>query len=226
MPLPNFRHLRENSRYLSYVENDIWLMDDHRWACLVWDEHRSGEKEVLIHADHHWDAVYDFHGDTNAEQKMLAVDSKGLRNLIQANKYIRFDSFIAPAVRRGLFDEVHFFCTENDGSDIGLDDEVLAISRVKQHIHNSIDSLSSIEIAKPLVFDLCLDLFADDAGCEPGNLWSDEKIQCFINKTSRLLKQAKLLTVSLSFGCSGTEDETRHLAEFVIPKLVAARNDA
>lgn len=226
MPYIDFRTLKASSRYLTPVGNGVWLMDDHRWACVVWEEHRTANRAVLVHADHHWDGLYDYFDDVDGERKMLALDATGLRSLVQRNQYIRFDSFIAPAVRRGLFSEVHFFCKEDEGNDAGLDAEVLQSSDTKQVIHESTDSLARIRTDAPLVFDLCLDLFARAAGEEPGDIWSEAEIATFLSQLAHLIQAAGVVTVSLSFGYSGTAEETRALATFVIPRLVALRGDA
>lgn len=201
-------------------------MDDHRWACVVWEEHRTDTRSILVHADYHWDGVYDFLVDSQAERGFLDLDAAGLRSMVRQNKYIRFDSFIAPAVRRGLFSEIHFFCKEDDANEVGLDAVVLEASNAKQVVHESTDSLASISTDRPLVFDLCLDLFARSAGDEPGDIWPDAEISAFLRCTAPLIKAASVVTISLSFGYSGTAAETRELAALVVPRIVALRSEA
>src|SRR5690606_14317188 len=130
---------------------------------------------------------------------MLAADLNGLHLLISEDDWIRYDSFIAPAVMRGRFDVVHFFCKQDNEWDIGVGDEVLAASGTTQILHTSAESLASIDPAYPLIFDLCLDLFNRESTTEYGSdLWPDEEIVRFLNTVQPLIKSACLVTISLS----------------------------
>ena len=45
----------------------------------------------------------------------------------------------------------------------------------------------------------------------------------FLDTVKHHIQGAELVTVSLSFSCSGTADDTRHLAELVVPRIVEWR---
>ncbi|GIX54018.1 hypothetical protein CQA4T8M7_32740 [Sphaerotilus natans] len=103
--------LVEDGNYRVQLAPGVWLMDNHKWALLAWERERvPGRRYVLVHADFHWDGVDDFASDGAPTKELLAADVDELESMIAGDKYIRFDSFIAPAVRRGLLSEVHFSC--------------------------------------------------------------------------------------------------------------------
>lgn len=216
--------LKPDEAFLTHLGKNVWLMDDHRWAFIVWERCRSKPKYCLVHADQHWDGVYDFHDDPEGEQALIAANIDCLEDFVADNDRIRCDSFIAPAVRRGLFKEVHFFCTEDDGNDIGLDEKLLTSSATTQFVHQTIAGLASQQFECPLIFDLCLDLFNRSGDWETGSLWSDAEVTDFLKSVEPLLQAAEIVTVSLSFGYSGTEEDTRRLAHLVCPRIMASRS--
>lgn len=219
--------LGRDDEYVQQLGDDTWLMDNHKWALWVWERYAADSgtaKFTLVHADHHWDGGYDFFESPAEEAEMLAADLNALHSMIAEGNWIRYDSFIAPAVARGRFDAVHFFCKQNDGCDVAIGEEVLAASGTTQTLHATAESLATIVPTLPLVFDLCLDLFNSDSKMEYGSdLWHDEAILAFLDTVRPLIESACLVTISLSFGCSGTPDDTRHLAELVVPKILALR---
>jgi hypothetical protein len=221
----NLDALQPDDAFLSDLGKNVWLMDNHRWACLVWERHRSANRYCLIHADFHWDAVDDFRDNETQKVALLSADISGIERFVVENNWIQYDSFIAPAVRRGLFKEVHFLCTEDD-NDIGLDEDLLLASGTTQFIHDTVESLVNHNIQTPLIFDLCLDLFNKADNWETGDLWSDSEIESFLESVAPLVRAAEVVTVSLSFGYSGTEADTRHLAKIVLPRLLGTRSDA
>lgn len=226
MPQIDFSSLEPSDDFLESLGNDVWLMDDHRWALLVWEERRKLAKYTLVHADQHWDAVYDFWENKEAEQELLRADATRIRQYLVENELIRYDSFIAPAVRRGLFDAVHFYCTEGDGNDIGLYEEFLREAGVVQIVHPTIASLAAAKFSYPVIFDLCLDLFNRSDQWMEGNLWEDTEIMEFLESMRHIISEAKIVTVSMSFNYSGTHADTRALASLVIPTLLSYRSDA
>lgn len=223
----DYQALERNDEYITDLGFETWLMDNHKWALWVWERHAEGagvRKFTLAHADYHWDGCYDFFESPAEEAAMLAADLNGLHLLISEDDWIRYDSFIAPAVMRGRFDVVHFFCKQDNDWDIGVGDEVLAASGTTQILHTSAESLASIDPAYPLIFDLCLDLFNRESTTEYGSdLWPDEEIVRFLNTVQPLIESACLVTISLSFGCSGTSNDTKRLAELVVPIVLAWR---
>jgi uncharacterized protein UPF0489 len=224
MPV-DFTALEPDDDFLTSLPGGVWLMDNHKWALSVWGNHHEGSPAALIHADYHWDGVDDFHGDVEEASKLVEAGLPGLDERIRQEDRVQYDSFISPAIRLGMFQEVHFFCLQDDGSDKGLSQELCEQYGVTQTLHSTVESLTSIDLGNlPLVFDLCLDLFnGKTEKMWQSDLWSDQKVQAFLNATKPLIQAANVVTVSLSFGYSGAEDGTRHLARLVVPQLVSWR---
>ena len=225
MNIPDFSSLEEDTQYLSNLGNGVWLMDDHRWALYVWESEKRYRQYTLLHADYHWDSVYDYHEYPEEEIKLLQSSTEELKVIISEGEMIRYDSFIAPAVSRGLINNVHFYCKQHDGAgEDALDEMFLNRFNAQQHIHIDYNSLASTEINAPLIFDLCLDLFNDSEDWGSGELWEDEDILEFISSMKGHIENAELVTISLSFNYSGTVMDTRHLASLVIPKILGYRS--
>ena len=226
MPLNvDFHQIEEDSQLLMQLPANVWLMDDHKWALMAWEQHRRqavSQGYALIHADFHWDALDDFSGDEDAQKRLAAAGVDSLRAMIVDNDYIKYDSFIAPGIRRGLLSEVHFYCLQTDSEP--LDDSLLSQFGVQQVIHLNVESLAAAEPGSPIIFDLCLDLFnrTDDKEYE-GDLWSDREVLDFLESIRRHICAAAVVTISLSFGFSGTKDDTRHLAKLVVPYIIKTR---
>lgn len=222
----DFEALRQDNDFYIDLGDGVWLMDNHKWALYAWEFVRLQEgipKFTLVHADYHWDGGYDVYDDPEMEEKLLGADLEQLREIIEEEEWVRYDSFIAPAVAKGMFDAVHFFCKQDDGSDIGISEDVRRATGTQQEIHGTADSLASLDFSYPLIFDLCLDLFNKSDMFQQGDLWSDAEVIAFLETERPLITSAALITVSLSFDCSGTPDDTRHLASLVLPKIQAWR---
>lgn len=221
MPPIKYNELIEDSEYYQDLGKNIWLVDNHKWALYIWELFRESKKEdvfSLIHIDYHWDAGNDFFESPKEEQELIDSNPEKIKSLIQEEIWIKYDSFIAPAVIRGYVDDVHFYCLQYDDYDIGIDSDTLEKYSTKQSIHKSIDSLVSENFDKPLIFDFCLDVFSkSDDMMYVSDIWNDKEIIDFIYKCKELVEQASIVTVSLSFGYSGSEEDTRHLAELVVP---------
>lgn len=226
MTLPDFSQLAPNDHFLEDLGQGVWLMDDHRWAILVWEEQRKRSQYTLVHADQHWDGCYDFDQDPAAEQELVNADVFGIKKYLIEDKFIRFDSFIAPAVKRGLFDVIHFYCTEDNGNEIGIYEEWLTSVGGKQVIHENYATLASAEFNCPVIFDLCLDLFNRSDQFRKGDLWSPAEICKFLESVKHIIAAAELVTISLSFDYSGSHNDTRNLATLVIPILMSFRPPA
>ena len=214
--------LQKDDEFYADLGSNIWLMDNHKWAFYVWNKFHleSGiPRFSLIHADHHWDGGNDFHEAPEEEKEFLNASDERLIELLREEMWIRWDSFISPAIIRGFIDEVHFFCKQDDDFDVGISEELLSRSGTKQFIHEDIRPLVSQKFSSPLIFDLCLDLFNKSDMWYQGDIWPQNEIDDFLETTKPLIQQARLITVSLSFGYSGTEDETRQLAKHVLPRL-------
>lgn len=215
----NISQLKPNNDFYSEICSDVWLMDNHKWAFYIWENCRKNSKVdrfSLVHADFHWDGVYSF--DENNVDELLRANLVKLEKLTHEDKLIQLDSFIAPAVVRGIFESVHFYCKQYD-TDIGLDKSVLTAGNATQHIYTDISKLASHKFSYPIIFDLCLDLFNYSDNYAEGNLWQDSEVLSFLEVMKNIIKDANLITISLSFDYSGTEEDTRHLASLVLPKI-------
>ena len=115
--------LKEDDEYYEEIANIIWLMDNHRWAYYVWELNRSvfnDRKAPIIHVDYHWDAGDDFYNSPEKESEFKSLTLADVKSLVQEGNWIRFDSFICPAIIRGITNEVHFLCFQGDGDDEGI----------------------------------------------------------------------------------------------------------
>lgn len=222
MPIP-FADLKPDDEFLQALPYGVWLMDNHKWALSVWARHHTGPRRWLFHADHHWDGVDLFREDNQAQAALQAADTNTLDQWIRDENLIQYDAFIAPAVRKGLFEEIHFFCTQSDDWDKGLDPALCEAMGVVQTMHVDIDSFAHVTARAPIVFDLCLDLFNEAPKFYGSDLWSESAIESTLVAFACHIKAAEVVTVSLSFGYSGTEDDTRQLAALVVPRLIAIR---
>lgn len=218
----SFDQLSRDDDFLIDLGNGVWLMDNHKWALLVWEETHNNfnsSKFSLIHVDYHWDGGYDFYDSDDEEQELISANIERIKQFIHEEKLIRYDSFISPAIARGYIAEIHFYCKQNDFSDIGIDAGLLLKMNTHQHIYNTFDSLFNHQSKYPVIFDLCLDLFNNSTILYMGELWSENMIIAFLNGLKETIKNARVVTVSLSFGFSGTEEDTRYLAKLVIPLI-------
>jgi hypothetical protein len=49
----DFQELEEDSQFLIQLPANVWLMDDHKWALVVWEKHcgqAPGQRYALMHA--------------------------------------------------------------------------------------------------------------------------------------------------------------------------------
>jgi hypothetical protein len=223
----DFDALEPDDDYRRELPTNVWLMDNHKWALLAWEQHRAGKQGqcyTLFHADYHWDGVDDFREAPESQEALSAATIGDIEQMTVSEDRIQYDSFIAPAVRRGLLDELHMYCLQADGSDKGVDQDLCDAMGVKQVLHPDAESLAAVQPNSPLIFDLCLDLFVD--GTAPygeGDPWPDEEVLGFLGAMATHLAAAEVVTVSLSFGCSGTAEVTRHLASIVMPRILSLR---
>jgi hypothetical protein len=221
----DYSKLKEDDTFLMNLGHSVWLMDNHRWAFLVWEQNRQHESYLLVHADQHWDSVDDFALEKQEKIRLLHANADQIKQYVVDNKYIRFDSFIAPAIRRNMIDEVHFYCTQKS-TDMGLDENLLIEFCTEQIIHPNINSLATAVFKKPIIFDLCLDLFNsadDDLAYYEGDLWSDSEILDFLKSIQHIIKEADIVTISISFGYSGSYNDSRHLTQLVCPVIMEYR---
>ncbi len=215
MKFPDINNFKMNDRYFEEIFPGIWLMDDHRWAYYIWErvllENRSEGPYALVHLDCHWDGVNDFHGDPSAIKKLVELhDINSIYTLVEKKMGVQKDSFIAPAIIRGLIDEVHFYCKQTCIGP-GLYPPFLMEHNARQIIHEKMKSLISYQISKPIIFDIGLGLFNKSGMWDEGDLWTDQEIADFLWMCSDMIQSSSVVTAAMSFGYSGTEQDTRHL---------------
>ncbi|MHA7685915.1 hypothetical protein [Cupriavidus sp. PET2-C1] len=143
--------------------------------------------------------------------------------MVRNKERIQYDSFIAPAVIRKLVTEVHFFCKQT-GTEPGLGERLLTEAGAHEYMHDNAGQLAQVQFDRPLIFDLCLDLFNRSNKWATGDLCSDDDIRDLLQSARSIIERAALVTISLSFNYSGTEADTRRLAGLVIPAIVQWRS--
>ncbi len=222
-------HIRADDEYHDERFPNFWLMDDHRWGFYAWEksagETDSRKRYSLIHLDYHYDGCNDFEEENEIEKLRKTSELSELEELVRIDDAIRKDSFIAPAVIRGLLKEIHFYCPQHD-TELGIDENLLERFDCKQFLYDTPDDLKNRAVSNPIIFDLCLDLFNKSDQWEEGDLWTDEEITQFLDNMASFVTKAEIVTVSFSFGYSGSEEDTRHLAKLVLNKLVEYRGVA
>lgn len=222
-------HIRSDTNFLHELYPEFWIMDDHRWAFLAWEKSAwrldKNIRYSLIHTDYHYDGCNDFTSETDVSSLRALTDLDDLEALVRSDSCISKDSFIAPTVIRELLSNLHFYCLQDD-TDLGIDESLLSRFNCIQHLHNSVDELKTANVSSPLIFDLCLDLFNKSDQWNEGDLWENHEIVEFLDKMSSYIQRASIVTVSLSFGYSGTSDDTKRLAELVLPRMFSYRGIA
>lgn len=204
---------KKNDDYYELIGNDIWLMDNHKWALVIWDKYRNiSKKYALIHIDYHWDAGYDYWNYSEEENKFLLASHDEIINIVQEGNWIRFDSFICPAIAKGFIDEVHFHCFQGDNDgDIGIYTPFLKKYKCSQAIHKTSRTLTNIILEKPLVFDFCIDIFNKSDMYFTSDIWTDDEINSLLYDCKELVKNAEIITISMSYCYSGTKKTLKDL---------------
>jgi hypothetical protein len=131
---------------------------------------------------------------------------------------VRKDSFIAPAIIRGLIEEVHFLCFQRDTTP-GIDSELLERYGAKQFLHPDLSSLLK-HAPQGSLLDIDLDIFNRSGYWAKGDLWTDIEILQFLDGCIPLLKSSPLVTIAMSFNYSGSEDDTQYLSRLVVPTIL------
>ena len=215
---------KKDDEYFEDLGANVWLMDNHKWALYVWEINRQKSGfYTLVHVDYHWDSIYDFWEITEKEKELKEASIDDVKLLITNEDLIQYDSFIGPAIARGLIDDIHFLCYQ-DGDDEGFTEDVLLAFNAKQTIHNNAESLKNIEIKQPLLFDFCLDVFNRSDYDYQSDLWDDDEIEALLLDCKSLVEHADVVTVSMSYSYSGTEEDTKKLTERVVPMFLEWRN--
>ena len=226
MPSLDDRVFINNDEYYELVGNGIWLMDNHKWSFFIWNsEIKDNSKYLLAHVDYHWDAIYDYWDSPDEEQAFFSADDNEIINIVKENNYIRFDSFICPAIAKGLINEVHFYCPQGDeNGDIAIGDNFLAKFNCKQVLHESSKTISKIRTTKPVLFDFCIDVFNRSNEYYCSDILSDSEIENLLLDCKYLVESAEIITISMSYGYSGTESDTKRLTKKTVEMFSKWRN--
>jgi hypothetical protein len=220
--------------YVKQVEPRLWLMDDHRWAFLAWASSIPKNKLAhLAHLDYHYDAIDDISNQSDLQRVADAVSDchrgargpEELTSIIRQNDLIGCTSFIAPAVRLGMVGDVHFLCKQSAELAFDRDFRKAHSGSFRQFRHRALPELTRALAGRAVLFDLCLDLFNRSEHYGEGDLWPDRQVLALIDSCGSLITDSLLVTVSLSYGYSGTEEQTRHLASLVVPRIAAYLRD-
>ena len=214
-------NFEKNDEYFDEIYPNIWIMDNHKWALYCWEQYRGKNKipSTLVHIDYHWDAVNDYYKN---EYELNNIDLDTMKNIISEELYIRKDSFIAPAIIRKFINRVDFHCFQNN-TEVGLDSSLLTKYQVKQNIRYQIDDLVKSTGTCEIILDIDLDIF-NTIGSKFGKLWSKDKIINYINKLSPLIKKAKIITIAMSYGYTGSNEEIEYLTRLVVSQIVEIKN--
>ena len=210
------------------IEQDFWLMDDHRWALWAWEQGRRRYPDRfparLVHIDAHSDAgnfwlsreeLECLRGLSERDVRAI-LDGPGLKHLSS----VCCDSFIAPGCARNLIKHVDFLCHE---SERGFDEDDLELLGVTQSMLSNALELRRIEEGSRVLFDLDVDTFNDiDTPCET-NYWSRDKIEALLDECEPLVRTATVVTVAISFNCSGEIGDARELTKHVVGRLLDFR---
>ena len=184
--------LIENAQYRVDLGASTWLMHDHRWALYSWEADAENRPCALIHVDHHWDAINDFK-DSHQVEELRRASLADIESWTEDwSGRIGYANFIAPAIIRGLVNEVHFLCEQSYGSD-GFMLPFLAENEATQTFHDSLDALlaAASTTKQPTIFDLDLDLF------HKGSNYFGKEIEV-ITDLSGVIRSADVVTVATS----------------------------
>jgi len=219
-----------DSEFHEEVAPDVWLVQDHKWAFWVWEKTRSQDPAAfplpLVHLDYHWDSVNDWHepehereilelGSLSDVERMILPDHLG-RSSIQR------DNFIAPALIRKLIDEVHFLCLQRD-TDQGFWPPDIARLGFAQYIYDDLRGLLSSLKDRELLFDLDIDLFNTSGMWAEDEYWPVSDIIAFLEECGASITRARVVTVAISLGFSGSAKGARRLTELVMREVLRYR---
>ncbi|WP_108126730.1 UPF0489 family protein [Saccharospirillum mangrovi] len=210
-----------NDDYYEHIGNGLWLMDSHKWSFVIWNKERNSENHyLLVHVDYHWDAGYDFWEHPEEEENFFSSDENEIIAIVKEENFIRYDSFICPAIAKGIIDEVHFYCLQGDESgEEAIYENFLDKYNCKQVLHDSINTLSELKTDKPIFFDFCVDVFNRSNKYYESDIWSDNEIEEFLESCKQLVISAEVVTISMSYGYSGTKNDTKRLTKRVVEKF-------
>ncbi len=217
-------YIINNHTFYKEIYPNIWLMDNHKWAFWAWisyiDQMKISSPLSLYYVDYHWDAINDFQCEKSLS-KISQLELTDLFNMVRDN-YVSQDGFIAPAIIKGIFDEVHFYCSQED-TEIAFLPDFLESYNTKQYVRQKIEDMCAVKKSKQYAFDLDIDIFNNSVMYLESELWPQEKRDHFFQKCSGLIQNASIITIAMSFGYSGTNNDTKYLAKYVIKKIIEIR---
>lgn len=223
--------ISSSSDYYKEIAPRVWLMASHRWAFWAWESYRdSGGVDLpcaLAHIDYHWDAVDDWQTQERIDfLRNLSAMSQIKELLIEGENgrsKVQHDNFIAPAIIRGLIDEVHFYCLFYDNPTLGFYEPHLKRHSGSQQIHENIESLVEHVADRPVFVDLDIDIFNRSGKWADDENWSEQEILSFLSKCEGMIRRALVVTVAMSFGYSGTDSDTKRIAKLVVSEILGFR---
>ena len=217
------KEIKIRDAYIEEIHPNIWLMNNHKWAFYCWENyrltHKSNSQYNLIHLDFHWDGINDFQDEARSSTLKNIDSLNEIHELVNQGDFIKDASFIAPGIIRGILNEVHFYCLQDD-TEIGIDESLLDQYTCTQYIHNDVDDLINQKFKDEIFFDIDLDLFNKEEYWMKGDLWEEDEIIKLIDKCSKIISNSSLVTIAKSPGYSGTKDDMIFLKELVVPKIV------
>lgn len=226
MNTPRIDDIVLNDQFYEEIYPGVWLMDNHKWAFWArlnhFTQHATGLPAKLFHFDYHWDAVNDFQN----EASLSDLSKKSLSEMYQlvSEDFIQKDSFIAPAIIKGFFNEIHFYCKQKNPQ-IGFSVEFLNSYMAKQYIYKKIEVMNAATIKTPYAFDLDIDLFNDSEMYLESKLWTESQMYDFFCICRPLIQNASVVTIAMSFGYSGTKEDTKWLTQYVVSKILEIKRN-
>lgn len=209
------------------IAENVWLMDNHKWALHAWEkffiEDPSRAPLPLVHADYHWDAINDWQTEEEAREICQISSLTGIEEVILSGS-IRYDNFIFPEIIRKRINEVYFYCFFLDNPTHGFAPGNAEKFGAKQFICRDLDQLLNAVSGKPVLFDLDIDVFNySEIGAET-DYWDNAKVDDFFRRCRHTISNAPVVTIAISFGCSGEENDAKKLAKCVVGKILDIRS--
>lgn len=206
-----------NEEYFEEIYPNIWIMHNHKWSLYCWEKFKENNDipSILVHLDYHWDACNDYSEDESIIKNM---NLKDIKNELIEDTNIRKDSFIAPSIIRGYINRIDFHCFQTNNA-IGFDNNFLNRYDVTENVCNNIEDLVQNIRDQEIILDIDLDIF-NTLGSRMGNLWSKEEIESYIHTITPLIKQAKIITIAMSYGFSGSDEDIEYLTKLVVPMII------
>lgn len=215
------------SEFHEEIAKNVWLMDNHKWALHAWEkfftEDPSQAPLPLVHADYHWDAVNSWQTEEEVREIRQIRSLSEIKEAIVSGA-IQYDNFIFPEIIRKRINEVYFYCFFFGNPTHGFAPGNPEIYGARQFICRDLDQLLKGVSGRPVLFDLDIDVFNySEIGAET-DYWDDAKIDDFFRRCRHTIRDAPVVTIAISFGCSGEENDAKKLAKCVVGKILDIRS--